>query len=61
MPESASSAVQLTYNSLHGDFVSPDMGQLQDLFLRFTAFFSGLKLVLHVVGISATMERASVE
>ena len=42
-------------------FVATDIGQLQDLFLRFTAFLNGLKLVLHAVGISATMERASVE
>ena len=55
------SAVQLTYNASHGDFVSSDMGQLQGLFVRFTAFLTGLKLVLHAVGVSATMERASVE
>ena len=55
------SAVQLTYNGSHGGFVATDIGQLQDLFSRFTAFLNGLKLVLHAVGISATMERASVE
>eukprot|EP00434_Breviolum_minutum_P041390 symbB.v1.2.036816.t1/scaffold5285.1/size28895/3 len=55
------SAVRLTYNGSHGGFVATDIGQLQDLFLRFTAFLNGLKLVLHAVGISATMERASVE
>ena len=36
-------------------------GSSRTCFLRFTAFLNGLKLVLHAVGISATMERASVE
>ncbi len=53
------SAVQLTYNSSQGDFLSQDHEVLQGLFRRYIAFLGELAVKLSAEGFSATMERAS--
>ena len=53
------SAVQLTYNASHGDWVASNTDQLRDLFSRFTTFLGAVKQELSAIGVSATMERAS--
>ena len=52
-------AVQLTYNSSHGDFASLEETVLRQLFSRFLAFLAGLARELKAEGTSATMEKAS--
>ena len=52
-------AVQLTYNSSHGDFVSLEETVLRQLFSRFLAFLAWLARELKAEGTSATMEKAS--
>ncbi|OLP89005.1 hypothetical protein AK812_SmicGene29587 [Symbiodinium microadriaticum] len=52
-------AVQLTYNSSHGDFASLEETVLRQLFSRFLAFLAWLARELKAEGTSATMEKAS--
>ena len=52
-------AVQLTYNSSHGDFASLEETVLRQLFSRFLAFLAWLAHELKAEGTSATMEKAS--
>ena len=54
-------AVQLTYNSSAAAFVSQDWVELEALFERFKVFLASLRASLSVIGVSATMERASPE
>ena len=54
-------AVQLTYNSSAAAFVSQDLVELEALFERFKVFLASLRASLSVIGVSATMERASPE
>lgn len=54
-------AVQLTYNSSAAAFVSQDFVELEALFERFKVFLASLRASLSVIGVSATMERASPE
>ena len=55
------SAVQLTYNSSHSDFMALDHGVLENLFGRFVAYLGRLADQISAEGVSATMERASPE
>ncbi|CAJ1345094.1 unnamed protein product, partial [Effrenium voratum] len=45
------SAVQLTYNASHGDWVASNTDQLRDLFSRFTTFLGAVKQELSAIGV----------
>ena len=54
-------AVQLTYNSSAPAFLSQDLEELQALWERFKAFLASLGPSLSAIGVSGTMERASLQ
>ena len=52
------SAVQLTYNSIEGDWASKDVDVLESLFLRLVAFVQTLIGTLRIKGASVTLEES---